>query len=52
MANNLLRQGFRVVAAYDTDATRLAALPQDVARTTSPRQVAAAADVIVTGDLI
>lgn len=49
VAHNLLRQGFKVVAAYDMDAERLAAMPSSVARTTSPRLVAAAADVIVTG---
>ncbi|KAG0716725.1 3-hydroxyisobutyrate dehydrogenase, mitochondrial [Chionoecetes opilio] len=49
VAHNLARQGFKVVAAFDVDPARLAALPPGVPSAPSPRHVAAAADVVVTG---
>ena len=49
VAHNLARHGIKVVAAYDVDASRLATLSPDVAAAPSPRHVAAAADIVVSG---
>lgn len=49
VAHNLTRQGFRVVAANDVDPSRLASLPSGVASAPTPRHVAAAADIVVSG---
>ncbi|XP_042223802.1 2-hydroxy-3-oxopropionate reductase-like [Homarus americanus] len=49
VSHNLHRQGFRVVGAYDPDPARYADLPPGVTCLATPRKVAEAADVIVTG---
>ncbi|XP_071517574.1 2-hydroxy-3-oxopropionate reductase-like [Panulirus ornatus] len=49
MSHNLTREGFRVVAAFDVDPTRYAALPQGIAQASSPREVTQMVDVVFTG---
>lgn len=49
VAHNLTRQGFKVVAAYDGDTKRFADLPPGVLTAATPRHVAAAADIVVSG---
>lgn len=47
-----MRQGFNVAVAYDVDDAQLSAMPPSVVRAASPRHVASAADVVVTGESV
>ncbi|XP_045618258.1 2-hydroxy-3-oxopropionate reductase [Procambarus clarkii] len=49
VTHNLVRKGFRVVGAYDPDPARLADLPPGVPALSCAREVAEAAQVVITG---
>lgn len=49
VAHNLVKSGYPVVAAFDSDKVRLAKMPKGIVHAKTPREVAEKADVIVTG---
>ncbi|KAK3874980.1 hypothetical protein Pcinc_020129 [Petrolisthes cinctipes] len=49
VVHNLVRAGYKVVAAYDLDSTRFKDLPSCIEPVASPRQVAEKVDVVITG---
>jgi len=49
VGHNLARSGFKVVAAYDVDKTRMASMPKAMIRVKTAKEVAERADVVVTG---
>lgn len=48
VSNNLVNKGFKVVAACDTDRSRLLDLPSSIRHVTTPREVTELADVVVS----
>ncbi|KAK7069189.1 hypothetical protein SK128_023779 [Halocaridina rubra] len=49
VAHNLVKNGYNVVAAFDTDSTTVGQMPMGIAHAKTPREVTEMTDVIVTG---
>ncbi|XP_068210625.1 2-hydroxy-3-oxopropionate reductase-like [Palaemon carinicauda] len=49
VANNLLRKGFQVVAAFDPNKDQLEKMPKGITHAKTPREVVDMVDVVITG---